>query len=252
MEHHHIRAHLRIPEIGVEAPELIACRERLVDDRARRQADHVEIVNLLLDLRLHAVERARQILARDHPLAHHHLEHVAPRQQRVLPEGRLVDRDVAEPERREPVAPEDALHLAPVVREIARLADREEHHPDGELVSRRQVRPGDQEPLEEQRIHAEEEPRAVARVVDRSAAVLHASEPPERHVDERARRAAREIRDRSHAATAAARVFLESREDRGCAARHGRRMDGVTLCVNAPQQPGGRERSFAGVANDTR
>lgn len=74
------------------------------------------------------------------------------------------------------------------------------------MVAVREVAPGREEAREEGAVGREEEARAVARSVERAAAVLEAAEARDREVQEVVRGPPGEVRDRTDAAAAAAGI----------------------------------------------
>jgi hypothetical protein len=199
-------AELGALEVGVEAPELFAGRERLVDEGVRRERGDVDVAHVVLELGLDAVERLPEVLARDVAFADQHLPDVAARAERLGAERVRVDRHVSPPERREAGAPELGVDLAVPVRHVRRLAERKEEDADGEVVPLRQPAVRRDEPLEERAIGREQEPGAVAGVLDRAAAMLQAREAAERELDRLARRLAAHLGHGADPATAATRV----------------------------------------------
>jgi hypothetical protein len=77
MEDDRLGSELRLAQVGVEAPELLAGGQRLVDEGAGGEGRDVEVAHLPLQGRPDPEQRQRQILHRHHSLPDQHLPDVA-------------------------------------------------------------------------------------------------------------------------------------------------------------------------------
>src|SRR5207248_268884 len=114
--------------------QLVAGGQRLVDQRRGRQRGNVEIAEPALDVALHLVESARQLVDGDHPLADQDVPHLATRSAGAPAERALVDGNAPPAERGEPVAPQGDVDLLLPGREVRRLAAGEEEGADDQPV----------------------------------------------------------------------------------------------------------------------
>ena len=95
---------------------------------------------------------------------------------------------------------------------VVPLAIREKDDADAELVARREPLAGGDELLEESARSGEEQPGAVAGVLDCAAAMLDAGETREREIDQLAACAGR-VRDGADSTTASSWMISESARD---------------------------------------
>jgi hypothetical protein len=204
-----VRRQVGVGQVAVVARELVARRQGLVDQRARRERGQIHIAERPLDVGLGAEHGAGELVAEDQALAHDALPDLAPGLVRGAAHGAVVHGHRAPAQGQDAVAAQGGVDLVLPERDVAALAHGEEHHTHTQAVPRGQAAARRDEPLEERARRGHDQAGAVPRVVQRAAAVLHAAQALERLADQVVRGAA-QVGDGPHAAAAPAGVRAEA------------------------------------------